>query len=233
MWSRRIAAGGIVAAVLLSGARCGSPDELAALSKTLSNEAGAGSGLLAKARSVKVLSGLSDEERALQSQLLAQTDQRVLRLSTAAMDQLASSAERTAGDTAKSTAETAVKRPVKPTFAQDLTDVTEELVKEHACQLVLDQVAPAPEEPGKSQSWTDLPAEVVGRMVSKRWARPSHKWDEFLAWDQYVAGVAEDGSRVAKSLLADDSTIELFARPSVQRAALAYARFCYATPRSV
>ncbi len=233
MGSQRIAVSVIVAAVLVSGARCGSPKELAALGKSLRTETGTGSGLLAKARSVKGLSGLSGEERALQSQLLAQTDQRLLLSATAAMDQVASSAGRSAVDAANATAESAVTQPVKATFAQDLKDVTADLVKDQACQLVLDQVAPAPEEHGEGKSWTDLPAEVVERMVSKRWPRPTDQWDDFLAWDQYVAGVADDASRVADALLADDSRIALFARPPVQRAALAYARFCYATPRSI
>lgn len=228
-----MAVGVIVAAVLVSGARCSSPDELAALGKALRNETGTGSGLLAEARSVKGLSGLSNEERALQSQLLAQIDQRLLLSATAAMDQVASSAGRSAVDAASATVESAVKRPVKATFAQDLKDVTAELVKDQACQSMLDQVAPAPKEPGEGKSWTDLPAEVVERMVSKRWARPANQWDEFLAWDQYVAGVVDDASKVAQALLADDSRIELFARPPVQRAALAYARYCYVTPRSV
>lgn len=233
MAPRGIAIAAIVAAVLVSGARCGSPEELAALSKALRNQTDTGSNLLTEARSVKGLSGLSNEERALQSQLLTQTDRRLLVAATTAMDEAASTAGRLAEDQAKATSAAVIAAPVQPTFAKDLEEVTGDLVKEQACQLILDQLAPAPKEPGEGKSWTDLPTEVVNRMVAKRWAQPANQWDEYVKWGQYVSGVTDDASQVVTALLADDARIELFARPPVQRAALAYARFCYPAPRSI
>lgn len=233
MAPRGIAIAAIVAAVFVSGARCGSPEELAALSKALRNHTDTGSNLLTEARSVKGLSGLSNEERALQSRLLTQTDGRLLLAATTAMDEAASTAGRLTKDQAKATSTAVIAAPVQPTFAQDLEEVTADVVKEQACQLILDQVAPAPKEPGKGKSWTDLPTEVVNRMVTKRWAQPANQWDEYVKWGQYVSGVTDDASQVVTALLADDSRIELFARPPVQRAALAYARFCYPVPRSI
>lgn len=220
----------IAAAVLVSGAKC-SPSELDALQAALHDEGGVSAEILGKARSVKTLSGLSGEDLALQRQLLAETDARVLRSAAAAMDTTISSARSTADADAEATASAAVIGEVPSKFTEDLKEVTKEMVKDQACQAILDQVAPAPDEPGEGKDWSDLVLEVVNRMVARQWKQPASRWDNFVAWEEYASKVTQDGNQLAHTLLTDTSSIELFFKPQMQRAALAYARFCYATPR--
>jgi len=230
---QRVAALGLVAlAVLATGARCGtSPEELATLQSTLRADSGYSLTLVEDARSVKNLSDLSEEDLSLQRQLLRATDHRVLTFTAVEMDATAASARSTANAAADATAASVVVQEARPGFTEDLKEVTRELVREQACQAVLDEVAPPPNPPGYHETWTDLVSEVVARMVARGWPRPPDQWSRYVVWADYVSGVAEDADQLSNALLADPADIELFARPSVQRAALAYARVCYQTPR--
>jgi hypothetical protein len=230
MGRRAIGAAVVAVAVLLTAARC-TPGELSALKTSLGHGGGVSEGLLSDARAAKNLSGLSSEDRVLQRQLLARTDQRVLDIAVFAMDAKVATARTTVDATAVQTADDAILTDVKPQFLENLKDVTKDLVKEEACQAVLDQVSPPPDEPGEKRQWTDLVGEVIDRMVTKGWARPQGRWEQYIEWAGYGQGLAEDASQVTSGLLAGSTSIELFARPPVQRAAVAYARYCYATPR--
>lgn len=230
MTARPMVLGLLLSLVFVTGAKCSS-NELGSLRIALRNEDGVSGGLLDDARSVKGLTGLSADDRVLQGKLLAETDQRILTSASRAMDTTASSARSTADAAAAATASGAQISPAPPRFTRDLEEVTKELVKEQACQAVLDQVAPTPQETGQGQTSTDLVGEVVDRMVQRRWNRPTDRWDRILAWQTYVTGVVQDADQLTQGLLADPSQTTLLARPPVQRAALAYARFCYETPR--
>lgn len=230
MTARYLALGVVVAAVFVAGAKCG-PKELDSLEGALRGAGGVSADMLDDAKSVKNLSGLSADDQARQGLALRQLDGRILESAATEMDRTASAARATAETAAKATASRAVRGDVRATFVEDLEEVTKELVEEQACQAVLDLVAPAPEEPGQGKTWTDTVAEVVDRMVALRWDRPADRWSQVVEWHEYVTGVVEDADQVTQSLLADPSAITLFARPAVQRAALAYARFCYKIPR--
>ena len=142
------------------------------------------------------------------------------------MDSTVSAARSTAEAEAAQIAADATADRVPPKFTADLKDVTKEMVKEEACQAVLDQVAPAPDEPGVQKSWADMVGEVVSRMVERQWKQPTDQWQQFVAWHDYAARVTKDGQQLSKALLSDPTKIELFVKPPAQRAALAYARFC-------
>ena len=230
MAARHMALGLTLAAVFLAGGKC-SPRELDNLAGALHGQSGVGDDLLENARSVKNLSGLSAEDLARQRQLLAQTDERILTSAVSAMDNTATSARQTADVAAEATASEAVIGDVEPQFIEDLKEVTKELVKEQACQTVLDMVAPAPDEPVEGKTWTDLVGEVIDRMVARQWKGPWELWSYIVAWDKYKDGVLEDADQLGQALLADPTAVTLFTRPPVQRAALAYARFCYAVPQ--
>jgi hypothetical protein len=232
--ARWIALGLVVASVFATGSRCGAtPDELSRLQSALRSDPGYSLGLVADARSVQYLTELSDEDLALQHRLLLATDQRILAYVSTAMDARASRARSTADAAARLTASAAVVvRQVPPKFVQDLEQVTQDVVQEQACQDVMDQLAAPPDQAGGGQAWPDLVTEVVDRMVTaKGWARPPDQWSRFIDWADYVSGVDQDALQLADALVADPSDIELFARPPIRRAALAYARFCYAPPR--
>lgn len=226
MRTRSSAVVAIAVVLLLTAGRCDT-GELSALKNALSHSDGVSGELLSDAKAVKGLSGLSSEDRALQRQLLVETDQRVV----GDMDLRVTFARAAADTTAAETVQQAVVSDVRPEFVDDLTEVTKEMVKEAACQQVLDQVSPAPKEPGVEKQWTDEVGEVIERMVLKGWDRPQGRGDQYIDWARYLEGVAKGTQQVASGLLNGSTDIELFARPPVQRAALAYARYCYATPR--
>jgi hypothetical protein len=171
MTARGLATGLVLVSVLLTAARCGSPEELSTLRTALDEGPGVSDGLLHDAAAARSLSGLSTDDRALQHSLLSQT--------------------------------------------------------------LLDQVAPAPDEPGEHKAWTDPVQEVVDRMIERRWNPPGpDRWGRFVAWQTYVTGIVQDADQLANALVADPSQTTLFLRPPVQRAAMAYARFCYPTPKT-
>lgn len=231
MAARHVALGLIVATLFVTGAKCGSPEELTSLQNALRNGDSAGEELLGKARSVKTLSELSAEDQLLRRRLLAQTDAQILSSAADAMDTTVQSADRTADAASHFTASGAVTVQVRPKFIEDLKEVAKELAKEQACQAVLDLVAPKPEEPGEQQTWTDIVSEVVDRMATRQWNLTADSWNQFVEWQKYVDGVADDTDQLTQALLANPDSIKLFARPPVQRAALAYARYCYETPK--
>jgi hypothetical protein len=230
--SRRISviALSIAASIVLTAARC-DPQELAALGKSLETVQGVDESLLKNARATKNLTGLGAEERATQFRLLTQVDQRVLVSAAARMDVAVLTAEGTRAEAADQAAARAIVDRVPPKFSHDLREVTKEMVKDEACQSLLDQAAPKPVEPGESRTWTDIVQEAIDRLVERRWNRPTDRWASFIEWTTWADDVESAGAQVANSLVVGDLDIQQFARPPVQRAALAYARYCYAVPK--
>jgi hypothetical protein len=229
MRARAIAASAIAAAVLLTAA-CG-PSSLSELRTVLRQTRGMSKQLLKDARAVKRLSGLSGKDRALQHSLLIQADQRIVGQAVDDMDRRILVVNVVTND-GKQTADAALTDvDLGQKFLDDLEEVTRELVKGTACQEVLDLVSSPPDVLGETKTWTDAKDELIGRMLLKGWGGvPLGRWNQYIDWVLYGQGVAEDAIQVKDSLLAGSTNIERFASPPMQRAAVAYARYCYATP---
>jgi hypothetical protein len=128
-------------------------------------------------------------------------------------------------------AETATIGTDDPTFVQDFTAVTKDVVVGAACDEILDVIAPdqTPDEPGEGSDWDDAAQEAYDKLLA-RWNGPT--FVNLVDWAYYSQSVAEDGEQLAENLVADPTEYVQFASaPPVQRALVVYLRTCYSPPR--
>jgi hypothetical protein len=113
-------------------------------------------------------------------------------------------------------------------------EVTEEVAKSEACELMLNTAAPKPsptESPETSQPpilrvWNKL---VTG--LEKRYQRPTGGWGAYVDMAQWASGTLQAANQVKDSVENGTTDVTLFARPGVNRAAMAYARMCHPVPK--
>lgn len=180
------------------------------------------------------VSELTSEQQTLRNSLFRDSDAFLGRLTTSELDASITSARIEVASQAEVILASHALPGTKSEFLADLKEVTEEVIEEEGCQLILDAVVPSqrPLEPGKDAESEGDPATSAFKKLSARWLPSS--FSRAVAWVEYGESVAKDAQQFADAVAADpDAYVPFISRPEVQRAAAAYARACYATPRSI
>lgn len=177
---------------------------------------------------------LTSEQQIIRNKLLRDSDAFLGRLTTSELDASITSARIEVANQAEVIAAGHASPSTESRFLTELKEVTKEVIEEEGCGLILDAVAPSqrPAEPGKDAESEDDPATSAFKKLSARWA-PSFL-NRAVAWVEYSKSVAKDANQFAEAVVADPDAYVLFiSRPELQRAAAAYARACYSTPRPI
>jgi hypothetical protein len=224
-------------AVALLVLTCGCGEKLKDLSSAVKEAKAAKSAsgsMLEEARKAKSLTELSPDEVSQRTALLKQVDDLVLRTAYAATDVTGQKAWAEIGNQLSTIVQTTLLRQDREgRLAEALVTITQEKVKGKACGFILDQVAPKPEDSDQAAHTEDPVSETIGELNRLGWRVPGNDWRPIVKWTEWAQGVVRAANQVYSSVLNGTTDVELFARPPVTRAAIAYARFCYATPKTV
>lgn len=216
---------------------CGCGEPLKALSQAVKEAGGAKSvsaSLLDEARKAKSLSGLTPKEAEQRMALWRSVDDLVLRSAYAVADLTGQKAWAEIGEDASTIVQgTLLKTDQEGRFTNALMNITKEKVKGKACAFILDQVAPKPEDSDQAAHSNDPISETIGELKRQGWSVPGDDWRPVVKWAGWAQGVVNAADQVRTSVLNGTTDVELFARPQVSRAAIAYARFCYSPPKAV
>lgn len=177
---------------------------------------------------------LTSEQQALRNTLFRESDAFLARLTTSELDGSISSARTKAAIQAEAIAEYHAQPGSKTDFLTDLKEVTEEVIEEEGCGLILDTIAPSqrPAEAGKDADSQGGPIDSAFKKLSARWLPSS--LNTAVAWAEYGESVAKDAEQFAEAVAADpEAYIPFISRPQVLRTAGVYARACYSTPRPI
>jgi hypothetical protein len=180
----------------------------------------------------------SDEDWAVRNQLGARADAGLLRSATTIVDAAVARQATELHQQAEQVASGALLSNVQPKFAQDLREVTEEMMVNVGCGAILDRMAPEerPDEAGLAglQAEATTPqAEALVKLVARSWNRLSVI--RIVNWAYYTNAVIEGATRYA-SALSDADPPQLYlnvSRPPVQRALAVYLRTCYRPPKQL
>jgi hypothetical protein len=216
---------------------CGCTEKLEALSSAVKEAQAAkfaSGSMLDEARKAKQLTGLTAKETEQRTALWKSVDDIVLRSAYAAADLTGEKAWVEIGKAASTIVDgTILKTDQEGRFTDALISITKEKVKGKACGLILDQVAPKPEDSDQAVHSDDPINETIGELKDKGWTVPGDNWRPIVKWAEWLQGVVEAADQVQTSVVNGTTDIELFARPPVARAAVAYARFCYSPPKAI
>ena len=191
---------------------------------------------------------IQDAERrtALIRQLGRRLDEGTLRLATLDADTASRNANAMVSQLSAQTLDRLSPNLEPDGLGSAIVKMTEDALKGAACDAVLQDLAPdqrpaiggtAPEPYSLAKDFPvkaaeelakDWQAFTVGDLLYN--ARGAF----LLKWSNWFGSDIEDGDQVASAIAADPGAyIQLALRPPVQRTALAYARFCYATPQKI
>lgn len=130
------------------------------------------------------------------------------------------------------TARAAVLGDVNAAFLADVRAVTRDAAKGQACNALLGLVTgpDEPTTPGDEAGWQNSIVEAAKARLAIRWTPATVA--NLVAWSQWQQGVSKDSAALLEEVSEHPQpTLELLTRPPVQRAAVAYAKFCHGLPR--
>jgi hypothetical protein len=190
--------------------------------------------LLSRGNNVKALN-LGDEAWLTeQRRLLMSVDEAVVKNSVTLSDLAVVNASKQLKEQVEQQTGRVLIRGQESWFRKAFGEATEEVAKDHACQLILDTLAPPSKSPTSSSPDEPLLSQIVDDLVTaleKKAKAPTGGWRAVLDLIEWGSATIDDAEQLADSVQAGTTDLTLLARPPVARAAVAYARLCYSPPK--